>query len=169
MDVFLEPVTEEMKILWETGVKMLDEYRKESFMLGVIIFVMINNYLALFTLSGQFKGKVGCVECIDGTTYVSLTASKKIMYMRHRRFLPKGHRYRKKKMDTYFDNNVELNSTAPLGNSKGKRVFNIVSKLKFFFGKKTEDEKLRKDVKPTPEATLKKKSIFFEYLYTGQS
>jgi hypothetical protein len=51
-----------------------------------------------------------------------------------------------------------------LGNSKGKRVFNIVSKLKFVFRKKTKDEKPKKDVKPTPGATFKKKSIFFEYL-----
>ena len=67
-------------------------------------------------------------------------------------------------MDKYFDNNVELRSTAPSGNSKGKRVFNIVSKLKFVFGKKTKDGKPRKDVKPTLGATFKKKSIFFEYL-----
>jgi hypothetical protein len=51
-----------------------------------------------------------------------------------------------------------------LGNSKGKRVFNIVSKLKFVFRKKTKDKKPRKDAKPTPGATFKKKSIFFEYL-----
>jgi hypothetical protein len=85
------------------------------------------------------------------------------VYIRHKRFLSKGHRYHQKKMDKYFDNNVELQSTAPLGNSKGKRVFDIVSKLKFVFGKKTKDGKPRKDVKPTPGATFEK-SIFFEYL-----
>jgi hypothetical protein len=164
MDVFLEPLMQDMKILWETGVQMLDEYRKESFTLRAIIFVTINDYPALFTLSGQFKGKLGCVVCIDDTAYVYLTASKKIAYMRHRRFLSKGHRYRQKKMDKYFDNNSELQSTAPLGNSKGKKVFSIVSKLKFVFGKKTKDRKPRKNVKPAPGATLKKKSIFFEYL-----
>jgi hypothetical protein len=141
MDVFLEPLMEDMKILWETGVQILNEYRKESFTLRAIIFVTINDYPAFSTLSGQFKGKVGCVVCIDGIVYMSLTASKKIVYMRHRRFLSKGHWYRQKKMDKYFDNNVELQSTAPLGNSKGKRVFNIVSKLKFVFGKKTKDRK----------------------------
>jgi hypothetical protein len=52
MDVFLEPLMEDMKILWETGVQILDEYRKESFTLRAIIFVTINDYLALFTLSG---------------------------------------------------------------------------------------------------------------------
>jgi hypothetical protein len=33
MDVFLEPLMEDMKILWETGVQMLDEYQKDSFTL----------------------------------------------------------------------------------------------------------------------------------------
>jgi len=164
MDVFLEPLMEEMKMLWEKGVQMLDEYRKESFTLRAIIFVMINDYPALFILLGQFKGKVGCMVCIDGTHYVSLNASKKIVHMRHRRFLSKGHKYRLKKMDKYFDYNDERNSDAPLGNSKGQRVFKIVTNIKFVFGKKTKDGKTRKDVKSTPRATFKKKSIFFECL-----
>jgi len=41
---------QDMKILWETGVQMFNEYRKESFTLRAIIFVMINDYPALFTL-----------------------------------------------------------------------------------------------------------------------
>jgi hypothetical protein len=62
-------------------------------------------------------------------------------------------------MDKYFDNNSELQSTAPSGNSKGKKVFNIVSKLKFVFGKKTKDGKPRKNGKPALGATFKTKSI----------
>ena len=58
---------EDIKILWESGVKMLDEYHKDLFTPRAIIFVTINDYPALFTLSGQFKEKVGCVVCIDGT------------------------------------------------------------------------------------------------------
>jgi len=141
MDVFLESLMQDMKILWEIGVKMLDEYRKASFMVRAIIFVTINDYLALFTLSGYFNKNVGCMVCIDGTTYVSLTASKKTIYMRHKRFISKGHRYRQKKMDKYFDNNSKLQSTSPSDNSKGKRIFSIVSKLKFIFGKKIKDGK----------------------------
>jgi hypothetical protein len=89
----LEPLIEDMKILWEMGVQMLDEYHKDSFMLRAIIFVTINDYPAIFTLSGQFKGRIGCAICIDGTAY-ELSASKKIVYMRHIRFLLKGNRYR---------------------------------------------------------------------------
>jgi hypothetical protein len=143
---------------------MLDEYRKGSFTLRAIIFVMINDYPALFTLSGQFKGKVGCTVCIDGTTYVSLTTSKKIVYMRHIRFLLEGQRYHMRKMDKYYDNNGELHSTPPSGNNRGHRVFEIVWNINFVFGMKTKDGKTRKDAKPALGAIFKKKSIFFEYL-----
>jgi hypothetical protein len=164
MDVFLEPLMEDMKILWEIGVQMLDEYCKDSFTLRAIIFVTINDYPTLFTLSGQFKGKVGCTVCIDETAYVSLAASKKIVYMRHIHFLLEGHRYHMRKMDKYFDNNGELHSTPPSGNNRGQRVFEIVKNINFVFGKKTKDGKTRKDAKPALRAILKKKSIFFEYL-----
>jgi hypothetical protein len=164
MDVFLEPLMEDMKIMWETCVQMLDGYRKDSFTLRAIIFVTINDYPALFTLSGQFKGKVGCTVCIDETAYVSLAASKKIVYMRHTRFLLEGHRYRMRKMDKYFDNNGELHSTPPSGNNTGHRVFEIVKNINFVFAKKKKDGKTRKDAKPALGAIFKKKSIFFEYL-----
>jgi hypothetical protein len=44
-------------------------------------------------------------------------------------------------MDKYFNNNDELHYSAPSGNNKGQRVFEIVSKIKFVFGKKTKDGK----------------------------
>ena len=51
MDVFLEPLMEEMKKLWEEGVAMWDEFRKEVFTLKAMIFVAINDYPTLFSLS----------------------------------------------------------------------------------------------------------------------
>jgi hypothetical protein len=57
-------------------------------------------------------------------------------------------------MDKYFDNNDELHSTAPLGNNKGQRVFEIVRNIKFVFGKKTKYGKTRKDTEPAPEKGL---------------
>jgi hypothetical protein len=67
-------------------------------------------------------------------------------------------------MDKYFDNNGEPHSTAPSGNNKGQRVFEIVRNIKFVFEKKTKDGKIKKDVKPALGATFNKKSIFFKYL-----
>jgi hypothetical protein len=57
IDVFLEPLMEEMEKFWKHGVKMWDEYRRETFTLKAIIFVTIIDYSALFSLSGQKKRK----------------------------------------------------------------------------------------------------------------
>ena len=57
IDVFLEPVMEDMKVLWEDGVKMMDAYLKKEFTLKAIIFVTITDYPGLFALSGQIKDK----------------------------------------------------------------------------------------------------------------
>ena len=103
IDVFLEPVMEDMKVLWEDGVKMMDASVKK-FTLKAIILVTITNYPDLFALSGQIKGKSGCVVCIDGNCYTYLNASKKSMYMRHRRFLNKKHGYQHPSMNQFFDN-----------------------------------------------------------------
>jgi hypothetical protein len=147
MDVFLEPLMEEMKKLWEEGVAMWDEFRKEPFTQKAMIFISINDYPALFSLLGHFKGKVGCVVCLDKTSHVYLATSNKLVYMMHRRFLPRGHKYHLKRMDKYFDDRDEAKSTAPSGRSAGKRVFQIVSKVTFVFRKKTKDGKKRNDLK----------------------
>ena len=62
---------------------MYDAFWKEDFICREIIFVTTNNYPALFALSRQIKGKTGC---LDGTTWVYLDASKKIVYLRNQRF-----------------------------------------------------------------------------------
>jgi hypothetical protein len=67
MDVFLEPVMEEFEKLWRTGELMYDAFQQETFTLRAIIFVTINDHPALFALSGQFKGKTGCLVCLDNT------------------------------------------------------------------------------------------------------
>ena len=79
IDVFLEPLMEDMKILWEDGVKMMDASLKKEFTLKAIIFVTITDYPGLFSLSGQIKGKSDCVVCIDGTCYTYLNSSKKLV------------------------------------------------------------------------------------------
>jgi hypothetical protein len=72
---------EEMEKFWKHEVEMWDEYRRETFTLKAIIFVIINDYPAIFCLSGQKKGKTGCVVCLSGTIFVYLKGSKKTVYM----------------------------------------------------------------------------------------
>jgi hypothetical protein len=109
IDVFLESLMEDMVKLWNEGVRMWDQYQQEYFTLYAIIFVCIHDAPEGFTLSGQTKGKSdACPICIDGTASVYLPSSRKLVYKRHRRFLPRKHKYRKMKI--HFDNTVEKDS-----------------------------------------------------------
>jgi hypothetical protein len=52
IDVFLEPLIEDMAKLWNEGVRMWDQYQQEYFTLYVIMFVCIHDACGGFTLSG---------------------------------------------------------------------------------------------------------------------
>jgi hypothetical protein len=58
---------EDMLKLWEHGVNVWDEYKKEHFNLNVIIFCMVNDNPTHLALTGPAKGKTGCVICMDQT------------------------------------------------------------------------------------------------------
>ncbi|WVZ63647.1 hypothetical protein U9M48_013261, partial [Paspalum notatum var. saurae] len=68
IDVYLQPLVEELLELWSTGVRMSDEYKQEDFYLHVMMFVTINDWPALSNLSGQSnKGFRACTHCLDET------------------------------------------------------------------------------------------------------
>ena len=98
IDVHLRPLFDDLLILWNDGAHVWDAYKRENFMLRALLFITINDYLALGNLSGQtIKGYKGCVQCLDDTGSRWLKNSRKMCYMRHRRFLRKAHPYRKNK------------------------------------------------------------------------
>jgi hypothetical protein len=80
--VFLEPLMQEMERLWRYREPMYDAFRKD-FICRAMIFVNTNDYPTLFALSGLIKGKIGCLVCLDGTTWVYMDASKKTVYLRY--------------------------------------------------------------------------------------
>jgi hypothetical protein len=109
IDVLLEPLMEDIAKLWNEGVRMWDQSQQEYFTLYAIIFICIHDAPGGFTLLGQTKGKSGAYPvCVDGTALVCLPSSRKLVYKRHQRFLPRKHKYRKMKM--HFDNTVEKDS-----------------------------------------------------------
>jgi hypothetical protein len=60
---------------------MWDQYQLEYFTLKAIIFVCIHDAPGGFTVSGQTKGKSGCLLCMDGTASVDFPSSKKLVFM----------------------------------------------------------------------------------------
>jgi hypothetical protein len=109
IDVFLEPLMEDMAKLWNKGVCMWDKYQQEYFTLYAIIFVCIHDAPGDFTVSGQTKGKSdACPICMDRIASVYLPSSRKLVYMRHRWLLPRKHKYHKIK--SHFDNTAKKDS-----------------------------------------------------------
>src|SRR6266542_1852715 len=82
IDVFLEPLLEDMAKLWNDGELVWDEFKQECFTLSAMIFVAITDYPGGFSSSGQMKGKKGCLVSLGDTQYVYLFGSKKLVYMR---------------------------------------------------------------------------------------
>jgi hypothetical protein len=72
---------EDMQKLWEHGVNIWDEYKKEHFNLKAIIFCTINDNPARLALTGQVKEKIGCVICVDQTKSIYLPSLGKLVYM----------------------------------------------------------------------------------------
>jgi hypothetical protein len=160
---------EEMEKFWKHGVEMWDDYRRETFTLKAIIFVTINDYPALFSLSGQKKGKMCCVVCLNGTISVDLKGSQKTVHMGHRCWLLRTHKYRK--MADSFDGKIEKDSFAPQP-ATGRTVFKMCQKVKFKLVKKSKgdvDDNSKRGMKEAEtteniDAPFKKMSIFFKYL-----
>jgi hypothetical protein len=148
IDVFLEPLMEDMQKLWEHGVNVWDEYKKEHFNLKAIILCTINDNLTCLALTGQVKGKTRCVICIDQTE----PSSSKLVYMQHHRLLPPKHKYHQWRSS--FDGKIE-NGEAPK-HQNGKFVFEMVKNINVVFGKPVKGIKWKKGVKLPKDSPFKK-------------
>ncbi|GJZ10615.1 retrotransposon protein, putative, ty1-copia subclass [Tanacetum coccineum] len=98
IDVFLEPLVDDLHTLFETGVDTYDASTKDNFNLRAVVLWTINDYPALGTLYGYpYIGFKGCVVCGKDTNCVRLSASSKQSYVGHRRYLPYNHPFIKQK------------------------------------------------------------------------
>lgn len=132
IDVYLQPLIDDLKKLWSGVEGVFDSYKKEYFILRAVLFWTINDFPAYGNLSGSIvKGYNGCPVCLEHTKPHRLFNGNKLSYQRHRRFLPRYHPYRKQA--DAFDATVEV-ETAPIPLS-GEEVLQRVEGLKVKFGK----------------------------------
>ncbi|KAL8128020.1 hypothetical protein AgCh_014813 [Apium graveolens] len=106
IDVYLQPLIEDLKLLWDQGEKMYDAYSQTYFNLRAMIFCTISDFPGYGNLSGyMIKGAKACSIYEDATIDLRLKNCKKNVYMGHHTFLPLTHPYRKRKND--FDGTIE--------------------------------------------------------------
>ena len=153
IDVYLDPLIDDMKDLWDSGVEVYDAYKKETFRLFAMIYCTISDFPAYGNLSGYgTKGEKACPVCEKDTHSQWLTNCRKTIYMGHRRLLKEDHPYRQK--NNLFDGTIEQRVMAePLD---GYDLLSQVADLNIVFGKK---------VKAPQKNIWKKKSIFWDLKY----
>ncbi|XP_019226066.1 PREDICTED: uncharacterized protein LOC109207583 [Nicotiana attenuata] len=156
IDVYLRPLIEELKELWETGIDTFDAETNQTFRMRAALMWTVSDFPALAMLSGwSTKGRLACPTCNYDTCSQYLKHSHKMCYLGHRRFLPRDHPFRRDKKS--FDGKEEHRpAPAPLS---GEEVFEELLEFNNIFGKRAK-KRPRSDKGP-----WKKRSIFFELPY----
>jgi len=161
IDVYLQPLIDELKVLWEEGVKAWDAKERKDFDLHAILLWTINDFPAYAMLSGwSTKGKFACPYCHTKTDYLWLKHGKKHCYMGHRRFLPIDHKWRKNKVS--FNNKTEYREAPqPLTGEQVLQHYDSFDQVTF--GPESRKRKQRDEEKRWHN--WRKKSIFFQLPY----
>ena len=85
IDVYLEPLVEELKELWDVGVQAYNASSKKVFQLCAALMWTINDFPTYADLSGwSTKGELACPSCAVETDSLYLINGHKFCYMGHR-------------------------------------------------------------------------------------
>ncbi|XP_019178174.1 PREDICTED: uncharacterized protein LOC109173401 [Ipomoea nil] len=159
IDVYLAPLIDDLKALWEEGIEAYYAYRQERFILKAVLLWTINDFPTYGNLSScTVKGYHACPICGENTYAKRLKHSKKMTFTRHRRFLCKTHPYRRQKKA--FDGKKEFDlAPKPLS---GYDVLKTVEGINCCWEKNSGKLNAKRK---NSESCWKKKSIFFELEY----
>ena len=138
IDVYLSPLVEDLRKLWDEGVVVFDAFCKETLEMRAMLFCTINDFPAYGNLSGySVKGHHACPICEENISYIQLKHGRKAIYSRHRRFLTHNHPYRRLKKA--FNGSQEHDIVPIL--FTGEQVYQQVQHLNTVFGKTQKKDK----------------------------
>ncbi|XP_013654353.2 uncharacterized protein LOC106359158 [Brassica napus] len=97
IDIYLQPLIEELQSLWSHGAETYDISRKETFTMRAALMWTINDFPAYGMMSGWMThGRLAFPYCLDDTKSFWLKHGRKHSWFDcHRMFLPKEHPYRR--------------------------------------------------------------------------
>ena len=128
IDVYLRPLIDELKLLWDTGVETYDACKRQTFIMKVALLWTISDFPAYGMLSGwSTHGKMSCPYCMEETKSFQLQYGRKPCFFDcHRQFLSMDHPYRRQKQ-AFKKNIVELSNSPP--RLSGEQLFSRLSKF----------------------------------------
>ena len=110
IDIYLQPLIDELNELWEVGVETYDASTKQNCCMHIAILWTINDFLVYANLYGwSTKGQFSCLICNKDYLPYRLQNRRKWCYMGHRRFLPTNHKFRRSKRS--FNGNDQHTAT----------------------------------------------------------
>ncbi|XP_062075063.1 uncharacterized protein LOC133779079 [Humulus lupulus] len=106
IDIYLEPLVEDLKLLWNEGVDAHDALDNTNFKLWAIVMWTIQDFTTYGNLAGcKNKGYFSCPLCGYGTHSEWLKHSGKFSYRGHQKFLQEDHPFQSKR--SWFDGEEE--------------------------------------------------------------
>ncbi|XP_010513512.1 PREDICTED: uncharacterized protein LOC104789527 [Camelina sativa] len=163
IDVYLEPLIEDLQHMWNDGELTYDAVSKSTFTLKAMLLWTISDFPAYGNLAGcKVKGKMGCPLCGKNTDSMWLKFSRKHVYMCHRKGLPPTHSFRWKKF--WFDGKAE-HGRKKRSACKRKRMAStgLGSDSEDLSSESEEDEE--EEIDEEEISRWKKRSIFFRLPY----
>ncbi|KAH7862298.1 hypothetical protein Vadar_002621 [Vaccinium darrowii] len=162
IDVYLRPLIDELKELWQNGVQTYDSSSGQTFTMRACVLWTINDFPAYGIMSGwSTKGYLACPIC--NWDNISVGLRSKIGYLGARRYLPEHHVWRRSKL---FNGKYE-DRTRPLELS-GKEILEQINSGTYKpFEKHTNNNNSKKRKGDEYEKNLNwgKKSILFDLPY----
>jgi hypothetical protein len=154
IDVYLNPLIEDLKILWAEGIDVFDSHSHDYFKMRAMLFCTINDFPAYGDIFGySVNGHKACPICEEHTCYHQLKHGRKTVYLVHRKFLKLNHPYRRlrKAFNGHPKNKIDPKALT------GKQVYKRLKSVNVIFGKKQK--------KSVEKNIWKKRSVFFDIPY----
>jgi hypothetical protein len=161
IDVYLQPLIDELLELWNVGVRIFDASKMKFFNMRAQLMWTINDLTAYADLSGwPNRGVKACPCCMQSTRFKYLKNGKKFCYMGYKRYLPTEHLWRLNKKT--FDGTEEFDSTpnVPCRDEILQQLDGVA-----FEDENTGKKKRKTGAASSDDVMWKKKSIFFRLPY----
>ncbi|XP_074293482.1 uncharacterized protein LOC141620536 [Silene latifolia] len=133
IDVYLAPLLDDLKLLWDKGIEVFDAYQNSVFNLKAMLLCTISDFPAYGNLCGHtVHGKEACPLCSEDVDSCYLTFSRKQAYLGYRRFLEDDHSYRRQQKA--FNGKPEHRPPPKI--LTGNEVYEKVKDIQITYGKK---------------------------------
>ncbi|XP_072058194.1 uncharacterized protein [Arachis hypogaea] len=128
LDVYLRPLIDELKVLWDNGVTTYDAWQKKNFNMKAALLWTISDFPAYGMLSGwSTHGRLSCPICMKNTKSFRLQhGAKPCWFDCHRQYLPAGHAFRR---DRYSFKKSTVENSFPPKRMSGVDILNELDKL----------------------------------------